>query len=97
MRELFTQNDNDTINGTISVSTIIVPKLPAMMPDNVVVYGKNAPVNNKVNTKAPPSKIKSRLGYICSSGIFSINDLKFSDEIDQFPPKENFDKNEKRF
>ena len=26
-------------------------------------------------------------------GLFSINDLKFSDEIDQFPPKENFDKN----
>ena len=26
-------------------------------------------------------------------GLFSINDLKFSDQIDQFPPKENFDKN----
>ena len=26
-------------------------------------------------------------------GLFSINELKFSDEIDQFPPKENFDKN----
>ena len=26
-------------------------------------------------------------------GLFSINDLKFSDDIDQFPPKENFDKN----
>ena len=26
-------------------------------------------------------------------GLFSINDLKFSDEIDQFPPKENFKKN----
>jgi len=26
-------------------------------------------------------------------GLFSMNDLKFSDEIDQFPPKENFDKN----
>jgi len=57
------QNDNDTINGTISVSTIIVPKLPAMMPDNVVVYGKNAPVNNKVNTKAPPSKIHQLIDF----------------------------------
>ena len=26
-------------------------------------------------------------------GLFSINDLTFSDEIDQFPPKENFNKN----
>ena len=26
-------------------------------------------------------------------GLFSINDLKFSDDIDQFPPKENFEKN----
>ena len=26
-------------------------------------------------------------------GLFSISDLKFSDEIDQFPPKENFEKN----
>ena len=58
------QNDNDTVNGTISVSTIIVPKLPAMMPDNEVVYNKNAPVNNKVTTKAPPSKIHQLIGLL---------------------------------
>ena len=30
------QTDNDTINGNISVTTITVPKLPAMIPNNVV-------------------------------------------------------------
>ena len=49
------QTDNDTINGNISVTTITVPKLPAMIPNNVVCTG-NGNVGKKVSKK-PQSKI----------------------------------------
>ena len=48
------QTDNDTINGNISVTTITVPKLPAMIPNNVVCTG-NTNIGGKVSKK-PLSK-----------------------------------------
>ena len=45
------QTDNDTINGNISVTTITVPKLPAMIPNNVICTG-NGNVGKNVSKKS---------------------------------------------
>ena len=45
------QTDNDIINGNISVTTITVPKLPAMIPNNVICTG-NGNVGKKVSKKS---------------------------------------------